>query len=179
MIFTKIWKSFLISTLLVLLINGSMTSCSFQYGFTTNSLDYNLLKTFSVYYFPNRARSGIINPNLSQQITEALQDKLLRQTKLDQLEEGGDLEFEGQIEDYSTRPMTIQEGDLAAQTRLTVSVKVKYTNNKNHDEDWEKTFSAYEDFSSIEILSDVEEALMVEILEKLTDDILNSSVANW
>lgn len=112
-------------------------------------------------------------------MTEALQDKLLRQTSLNQQEEGGDLEFEGQITGYDTRPMNISEGDLAAQTRLTVSVKVKYTNNTNPDEDWEKTFSAYEDFDSNQILSSVEDELVVLILEKLTDDIFNASIANW
>lgn len=147
-----------------------------SYSFTGASISPDV-KTFSVYYFPNRAR--LVNPNLSQQITEALQDKLLRQTSLDQLEDSGDLEFEGQITGYDTRPMNISEGDLAAQTRLTVSVKVKYTNNKNRDDDWEKTFSAYEDFSSTEILSNVEDQLMIEIIEKITDDIFNASIANW
>ncbi|KOH45540.1 hypothetical protein NC99_16500 [Sunxiuqinia dokdonensis] len=156
--------------------HGLFQSCKVSYSFTGASISPEV-KTFSVYYFPNRAR--LINPNLSQQMTEALQDKLLRQTSLNQQEEGGDLEFEGQITGYDTRPMNISEGDLAAQTRLTVSVKVKYTNNTNPDEDWEKTFSAYEDFDSNQILSSVEDELVVLILEKLTDDIFNASIANW
>ena len=95
------------------------------------------------------------------------------------LSEGGDLEFEGQITGYETRPMNIKEGDLAAQNRLTVTIKVKYTNNKNHDDDWEKSFSAYEDYDSTQSLNEVEDALMEEILVKLTDDIFNASIANW
>jgi hypothetical protein len=176
MTLTNSIKNFLLSLFVVLAGSGLFQNCSIKYSFT-GAGKLTGVKTFSVYYFPNRAR--LINPNLSQQITEALQDKLLRQTSLNQVDENGDLEFEGQITGYDTRPMNIKEGDLAAQTRLTVTVKVKYTNNANHDEDWEKSFSAYEDFDSSRILSDVEEELMVEVLEKLTEDIFNASIANW
>lgn len=155
---------------------GLFQSCKVSYSFTGASISPEV-KTFTVYYFPNRSR--LVNPNLSQQMTEALQDKLLRQTSLDQLEENGDLEFEGQITGYDTRPMNISEGDLAAQTRLTVTVKVKYTNNINHDDDWEKSFSAYEDFDGNKTLSSVEDELIEAILEKLTEDIFNASIANW
>lgn len=175
MTLTNNTKSLLLALCFVLAGSGLFQSCKI-YSFTGASISPNV-KTFSVYYFPNRAR--LINPNLSQQLTEALENKLLRQTSLNQIEENGDLEFEGQITNYDTRPMNIKEGDLAAQTRLTVTIKVKYTNNTNHDEDWEKSFSAYEDFNSDRILSDVEEDLMVEILEKLTEDIFNASIANW
>ena len=168
----------LLATLFILLVAGSglFQSCKISYSFTGASISPQV-KTFSVYYFPNRAR--LINPNLSQQITEAMQDKLLRQTSLDQVKENGDLEFEGQITNYDTRPMSIKEGDQAALIRLTVSVKVKYTNNTNHDEDWDKTFSAYEDFDSTKSLSDVEDELIPLILDKLTEDIFNASIANW
>ncbi|HKJ43875.1 MAG TPA: LptE family protein [Sunxiuqinia sp.] len=155
---------------------GLLEGCKVSYSFTGASISPNV-KTFSVYYFPNRAR--LINPNLSQQMTEALQDKLLRQTSLDQVDENGDLEFEGQITNYETRPMAIKQGDESALTRLTITVKVKYTNNKNHEDDWEKTFSAYEDFESTQTLSDVEDELVKTILDKLTEDIFNASIANW
>jgi len=135
------------------------------------------VKTFSVSYFPNRAR--LVNPNLSQQLTDGLQEKLIRQTSYSQIQEDGDLEFSGQVTDYEVRPMNIQEGDLAAQNRLTVTIKVKYTNNKDHEQDWEKTFSAYEDFDSNNSLNTVEESLVPEIIKKLTDDVFNASIANW
>ncbi|HAQ17630.1 MAG TPA: hypothetical protein DCR40_00150 [Prolixibacteraceae bacterium] len=152
------------------------TACKISYSFTGASIAPNV-KTFTVEYFPNRAR--LVNPNLSQQLTDGLQDKLIRQTSLNQISENGDLEFTGQITDYEVRPMNIQEGDLAAQNRLTVSIKVKYTNNKEHDQDWEKTFTAFEDFDSNRSLSDAEETLVAEIIKKLTDDIFNASIANW
>ncbi len=159
----------------VVLSSVIFTSCKF-YSFSGASIAPTV-RTFSVEYFPNRAR--LVNPNLSQQFTDGLQEKLIKQTSLSQIQENGDLEFSGQITDYDVKPMNIQEGDVAAQNRLTVSVKVKYTNNKNHDSDWEKSFSAYEDFNSNRSLTEVEDELARAIIVKLTDDIFNASIADW
>jgi len=128
-------------------------------------------------YFPNRAR--LVNPNLSQLFTEGLQEKLIKQTSLNQITDKADLEFSGQITEYDVKPMNISQGDLAAQNRLTIGIKVKFTNNKEHEQDWEKTFSAYEDFDSNRSLNDVEDELVRLIIVKLTDDVFNASIANW
>lgn len=163
----------------VVLVSLVFTACKITYSFTGASIAANV-KTFSVYYFPNRAK--LVNPNLSQQLTQGqdgLENKLIKQTSLNQIKENGDLEFSGQITEYDVKPMTIVQGDLAAQNRLTISVKVKFTNNKDHEQDWEKTFTAYEDFDSNRSLSDAEDALVTEIIKKLVDDIFNASVANW
>lgn len=151
-------------------------ACKISYSFT-GAVPMVGVKTFSVDYFPNRAK--LINPNLSQQFTDALQDKIMKQTSYNLIPENGDLEFSGQITDYDVKPMNIQKGDLAAQNRLTVGVKVKFTNNKYHEQDWEKSFTAYEDFDSNSSLGDVEDQLVVEIMKKLNDDIFNASIANW
>ena len=166
----------LLSVILVVLI---FAACKITYSFTGASIASNV-KTFSVYYFPNRAK--LVNPNLSQQFTQGqdgLENKLIKQTSLNQIKENGDLEFSGQITEYDVKPMNIVQGDLAAQNRLTISVKVKFTNNKDHEQDWEKTFTQYEDFDSNRSLTDVEDALASAIIKKLVDDIFNASVANW
>lgn len=152
------------------------TACKVSYSFTGASIAPNV-KTFSVYYFPNRAR--LVNPNLSQLFTDGLQEKLIKQTSLNQISESGDLEFSGQITDYDVKPMNIGEGDLAAQNRLTITIKVKFVNNKDHEQDWDKSFTAYEDFDSNQSLSAIEDGLVPEIIKKLTDDIFNASIANW
>ena len=162
--------------LVVVLTTALYTACKVSYSFTGASIAANV-KTFSVYYFPNRAR--LVNPNLSQSFTDGLQEKLIRQTSLNQISDNGDLEFSGQITEYDVRPMNIQQGDLAALNRLTIGIKVKYVNNKNHEQDWEKSFTGYEDFESSSSLSDVEDSLVPEIIKKLTDDIFNASIANW
>lgn len=160
----------------VAMLSIVFAACKISYSFTGASIAPNV-KTFSVYYFPNRAK--LVNPNLSQQFTDGLQEKLIKQTSLNQISENGDLEFNGQITDYDVKPINIVQGDLAAQNRLTIGIKVKFTNNKDHEQDWEKTFTAYEDFESNNSLSSVEDRLVPEIIKKLTDDIFNASVANW
>jgi hypothetical protein len=152
------------------------TACKITYSFTGASIAPNV-RTFMVDYFPNRAR--LVNPNLSQLFTEGLQEKLIKQTSLNQITDKADLEFSGQITEYDVKPMNISQGDLAAQNRLTIGIKVKFTNNKEHEQDWEKTFSAYEDFDSNRSLNDVEDELVRLIIVKLTDDVFNASIANW
>ena len=174
----KIRYSLLLFLATILAING-FQACKISYSFTGAAIASNV-KTFSVEYFPNRAR--LVNPNLSQEFvqgTYGLENKIIKQTSLNQVPENGDLEFSGQITGYDVQPMNIQEGDLAAQNRLTIRVKVKFVNNKEHEKDWEKEFSAYEDFDSNRSLSDVEGELIVEIVKKLTEDIFNASVADW
>ncbi|HYQ56778.1 MAG TPA: LptE family protein [Draconibacterium sp.] len=153
-----------------------LISCSVNYNFT-GSKPMVLEKTFAVYYFPNRAR--LVNPTLSQNFTEELREKLTRQTSLNEVTDNGDVEFEGQITGYDFKPMSIQKEDVSAQTRLTITVKVKYTNSKVPDDSFEQTFSAYEDFDSNLSITSVEEELSGEIIEKLIDDIFNASIASW
>ncbi len=161
---------------LVFLLSVGFTSCKVSYSFTGANISADV-KTFSVYYFPNRAK--LINPTLSTDITEKLKDKMLKQTSLKETTENGDLVFEGQITDYEVRPMAIQKEDIAAQNRLTVAVRLKYTNNKDHEQDFDRSFSAFEDFSSSMSLNDVESSIVPEIIEKLMEDIFNATIANW
>ena len=163
--------------MLLLVVSSANQSCRFpKYSFTGTNLSP-LIKTFSVYYFPNRAK--LVNPTLSQTFTENLKEKLQRQTSLSELQENGDLEFEGQITDYFIQPMTIQKDDLAGQNRLTISVRLKYTNNKDPDLSFDKTFTAFEDYPNEQSLSDVEDALVPEIVNKLLEDIFNATIAIW
>ena len=152
------------------------SACKINYSFTGANLSPDI-KTFTVYYFPNRAR--LVNPTLSQNFTEKLKEKLERQTSLNELGENGDIEFEGQITGYEVRPMSIQKDDLAAQNRLTITVKLKYTNNKVTEESFERNFSAFEDFDSGLSISDVEDELTTLIVVKLNEDIFNATIANW
>jgi hypothetical protein len=161
------------ATLMVLVI---VYGCTMSYSFTGTNIPASV-KTYSVFYFPNRAK--LINPTLSNDFTEKLKTKLQRQTKLKEETETGDLLFEGQITGYEVRPIAIQKEDMAAQNRLTITIRVKYTNNKDHELDFNKDFSAYEDFSSSISLNDVESSIVPEILEKLIEDIFNATIANW
>lgn len=169
-------KKFVSFFIILILLTGITNSCRISYSFTGANISP-AVKTFSVYFFPNRAR--LVNPTLSQSFTEALREKLQRQTSLNELAEDGDLIFEGQITGYEVRPMSIQKEDMAALNRLTVSVRVKYTNTIDPDQSIEQTFSAFEDFDGTSSLAAVEDGLVPEIITKLTEDIFNATLANW
>lgn len=169
-------RKILFVTMMVLLAGFLSPSCKISYSFTGANISPDV-KTFTVYYFPNRAQ--LVNPTLSQSFTEALREKLQRQTSLNELGENGDLVFEGEITGYDYRPMAIQEQDQAALSRLTVRVKVKYTNNKDPEQSMEQTFSAYEDFDNTLSLTAAEDEIVPQIIEKLNEDIFNATIANW
>lgn len=145
------------------------------YSFTGAS--YGTATTVSIKYFDNKAT--IINPTLSQTFTEELKDKFLTQTPLKLIDKNGDLHFEGNIIGYETTPQAIQAGETAASNRLTITIKVKFTNKTNPEQDFEKQYSDYEDYDSSVSLAAVENELVDAILEKIIDKIFNDSVVNW
>jgi len=106
-------------------------------------------------------------------------DKFVSQTNLELVESNGDLVFEGFIQGYTTAPIAIQGDQTAALNRLTVKVKVKFTNKKEPEHSYENVFTQYQDYESSAALSSVEEALIVQINEALVEDIFNKAVVNW
>ena len=156
-------------------------SCKIGYSFTGASISP-AVKTVSVDYFNNRAR--VVNPTLSQVFTEAMKDKFVNETGLSMARDQGDIEFSGEITGYDVRPLSIQQNgstgkDFASMNRLTITVKVIFTNNKDHQQDFNTTFSAYYDWESTQSINSVESAAIEVITTQLIDDIFNRSVANW
>lgn len=151
------------------------TACKVGYSFTGANIAADV-KTVSVDYFPNHAL--LVNPNLSQSFTEDLKDKFVNQTSLELVSQDGDLQFSGEIISYKTSPAAIQ-GDLASQTRLTIAIAVQFVNTKDSEQDFEKTFTGYSDFPSEKSLNEVEDEAAGEIIEKIINDVFNSSVSNW
>jgi len=152
-----------------------LSSCGF-YSFTGASISPDV-KTFSIKYFPNKAAT--INASLSSVFTEKLKEHFSRQTNLEQIDNEGDLMFEGEITSYSIKPMAISANETARQNRLTIKIKVKFTNKTDEKLNFNTTFSRYKDFPADEDLSNVEESYMEEICEELVEDIFNKSVVNW
>ena len=133
--------------------------------------------SISVYNIDNRAMK--VNPTLSNTLTVALQDQYRKLTKLEMLEDGGDLEVSGYIASYDVTPTAVTSEEVAAQNRLTITVKITFKNNKHPEEDFEKSFAAFQDFDSTISLDAVEAQLVDEIVEILVEDIFNATVANW
>ncbi len=152
------------------------TGCSISFTLKGAQVPENI-KTFSVEYFENRAPQ--INPTLSQDFTEALKDRITSESRLILNESNGDVMFSGQITGYSVKPMAIQEDAVSAETRLTVTIKVRYQNFQDPKTNWESSFSAYQDYSSDEDLSDVEDDLVALIIEDITEDVFNKAFSDW
>ncbi len=165
----------IIKLLLAATILAGLFSCG-VYSFTGASIPPQA-KTFSVSHFPNNAQ--MVQPTLSSRFTESLQDKFQKQTNLRLVSAGGDLHFEGSIINYATAPTAIGGDDRAALNRLTISVRVKFINELEPDNDFEQTFSRFWDYPSNRSLAEIEDEAINVITEALVEDIFNQAVVNW
>jgi hypothetical protein len=157
------------------LIIISAAGCRISYTFSGANVGN--AKTINIQTFLNRA--SIVQPALSQSITNALIDKCKAQTSLSFVNGTGDVSFEGQITDYSTRPMTVSADATAAMNRFTIAVKVKFTNSVEPDLNYEQTFTQYQDYDSNLDLSQVEKELSTKIIDLLVEEIFNQAFVNW
>lgn len=161
---------------LILLMIAAYSCVHIQYSTSGASIPTGA-STFSVQLFENNA--PLINPSLSQLLTDELRNKLESQTSLKPINGFGDLDFTGSITGYEVRPVAIQGDDVAAKNRLTITLKVKYSNALDPKYEFDKSFSRYEDFDGNTDLNQVEDNLVPLIVEKLVQDIFNESVVNW
>lgn len=147
------------------------------YSFTGTSIQPEV-KTVTINYFEYKALK--VNPSLSNQMTEAMQDKFLKLTKLEQVEMEGDIEIIGAITGYDVKATAVTANESVAQNRLTVTVKVSFVNRKFPEDNFDdKSFSAYQDFDAMQSLESVESTLCEDIVEQLCEDIFNATVAQW
>ncbi len=162
--------------LFVSCVAALVSGCTVKYSFSGASIPLDA-KTVSVPYFPNNA--PMVAPSLSATLTEQLQDKFARQTKLQLVDVGGDLAFEGEITNYTSTPSSVTAAETAAMNRLTITVKVKFTNIYEPHNNYNKSFSAFAEYDATSLLQDVQDGLITEICEQLVQDIFNAAVANW
>ena len=156
-------------------------SCKVNYSFTGASIAPEV-KTISIQYFSSFA--PLSKPTYSQVFTEALRDIFVSQTNLSFVPKGGDLQFEGAVTSYNAAPIAIQGTDAnglnrAAQNRLSITVKVKFVNNKDEKQNFETTFTRFADFPTTSALAAEEDRLIKEINNQLVQDIFNKAVINW
>lgn len=153
-----------------------MVSCKVRYSFTGASIPPEV-KTISVIYFKNNA--SLVKPTLSQQLTEALRDRFTSQTNLALVNSNGDFNIEGEITNYVTTPVAITGDQTAAMNRLTITINVRFVSKVNESQNFETTFSRYEDYPSSQPLASVENTIVETIIGYLVDDVFNKTVVNW
>jgi hypothetical protein len=161
----------------LLLLAIGIVSCKISYSFSGSSVDYTVTKTISISDFPNQA--ALVSPTLAQRFTEALKDKYIRQTKLQMVTSNGDLDLEGEIIGYATAPMAVKEDAYSSRTKLTLTIRVRFSNRTFPDKDFQQSFSAYREFDANQMLQDVQETLDEELMKEIADQIYNATVADW
>jgi hypothetical protein len=162
-------------SLVILVCILILTGCGI-YSFSGASIS-DEVKTFSVQYFQNRA--SLVQVGLSQAFTNELIDKCKSQTNMKYVTGTGDVNFEGEITDYNTRPYTVAADAQAASNRFTITVKVKFTNSIQPEYNYEQSFSRYQDYNSSVDLSSVEKELSEKIVLEIIEDIFNQAFVNW
>lgn len=163
-------------TLCGIAVAGVAVACTVKYSLSGASISP-LAKTVSIAYFNNNA--SMVSPSLSATFTDALKERFQRQTRLTQINEGGDLSFEGEITNYSSVPSQISGAEYTVKNRLTITVMVRFTNSIEPQYNFSRAFSAFADYDTNILLQDAEPTLIPEIVEKLINDIFNAAVSNW
>ncbi len=163
--------------IIICLLSLLPMSCSVQYSFNGSSIDYEKTKTITLADFPNRA-SYVWGP-MASIFNNQLKDEFASHTKLQQVKRNGDLVIEGEITQYQQRNKAVTSEGHSAQTELSMTVNVRFTNNINHAEDFERQFTATSSYETTQSLNSVQEELVTQMVDELVDQIFNAAVANW
>ncbi|MEA1886033.1 MAG: LptE family protein [Bacteroidota bacterium] len=178
-IFKYIYSKFILGPVIIpvfVFLSLTDSGCTISYSMSGASISPDV-KTISVEYFENRA--NLVQPGLSQYITDELMDKCRAQTNLNFVNEAGDVSFEGEIRNYRTEPLTVSGDARAAMNRFTIAVNVKFTNVVEPEYSFEQTFTRYENYDSSKELSQVEQELTEKIVEQIIEDVFNRAFVNW
>ena len=163
---------------LVLVVCLTAVSCAFKgYKFNGASIDYTKTKTIQIADFP--IRSSYVWGPMGPMFNNQLKDQFANHTKLIQVKRGGDLKIEGEITQYTQRNKSVAADGRSAQTELAITVNVRFTNNANHSEDFERQFTANKSYETTQSLASVQEVLVAQMVKDLADQIFNATVANW
>ena len=166
-----------VMTVAVAIIAMVITACSVSYKFNGASIDYNKTKTIQIADFP--IRSSYVWGPMASIFNNQLKDQYANHTRLIQVKKNGDLKVEGEITQYSQRNKAVTAQGESAQVELSMTVNVRFTNNANHSEDFERQFTATTTYDSRQSLNSVQEECVTQMVKDITDQIFNATVANW
>ena len=169
----RILKSVLFALASVFLMSG----CTISYKLNQSSIDYNTTKTITIEPFANRAAYQWAP--MAPMLNTTLCDRYNNQTKLVQVKRDGDLVITGEITSYDQTNKSVSADGYSSMVQLRMTVKVKYTNNKKHQDDFDKTFSANREYDASQQLSAVQDELVQQMIDDIVDQIFNATVAKW
>ena len=170
-------RTLTVITMLCLSATIALTACRVSYKLNGASIDYTKTPTIQIADFPIRSSSvwGPMGPMFNNQ----LKDEYASHTKLIQVKRNGDMKIEGEITQYTQRNKSVAADGRSAQTELSITVNVRFTNNSNHDEDFERQFTASKSYETTRSLNSVQEELVTQMVKDLAEQIFNATVANW
>jgi len=154
-----------------------LIACSISYKFNGASIDYSKTKTIQIADFP--IRSSYVWGPMASIFNNQLKDQFANNTRLIQVRRNGDLKIEGEITQYNQRNKAVSSEGYSSQTELSMTVNVRFTNNVNHKEDFERQFTATSTYENTQTLTSVQEELVTQMVKEITDQIFNATVANW
>ncbi|UKN03293.1 LPS assembly lipoprotein LptE [Paracrocinitomix mangrovi] len=152
----------------------ALSSCEVQYSMLDTTIKAD---TFSVAIFEEQAANAPAGYGIN--FTEFLRNYIVSRSKLKLKSDEADIEISGKIVNYYTAPISVQSDQQAANNRLTIAVEVSVINNKDEKESFEKRFSQFSDYDATFDLSSVEDELLRDINDKLSQDILMQLSSNW
>ena len=162
--------------MLAMVLCWCAVACSVSYKFNGASIDYSKTKTIQIADFP--IRSSYVWGPMGPMFNNQLKDIFANHTRLSQVRRNGDLKIEGEITQYTQRNKSVSSEGHSAQTELSITVNVRFTNNTNHNEDFERSFTATKSYETTQSLNAVQEELVTQMVKDLTEQIFNATVAN-
>ena len=162
---------------LCIVLSIVFSGCAISFKMNGANIDYQTTHSISIADFPNNA--AMVNPTLSNNLSEGIRDLYQRQTRLQILRKGGDLELEGEIVGYDLSQGAISTNSYAAESKLTIRVTVHFTNNIHPEESFDKTYTAYQTFDASRLLTDVQDELCTAMITEIAENIYNDTVAKW
>lgn len=169
-------KSNILTTVL-LAATMLLAACSVSYKFNGASIDYTKTKTIQIADFP--IRSSYVWGPMGPLFNNELKDQYANHTRLIQVKRNGDLKIEGEITQYQQRNKSVSAEGYSSQTELSMTVNVRFTNNANHSEDFERQFTASSYYETTQSLNSVQEELVTQMCKEICEQIFNATVANW
>ncbi len=163
--------------IILISLTAMLSSCIPSFRMNGTIINYDVYKTINVSDFPIRA--ALVYPPLQQTFENELLNYITRNTKLQEIDGPADIELSGEITGYSLSPQAVGTDAYATETRLTITVRIKYVDNKNAANNTDQTYSAYRQFDSSLMLTDVQDDLCSQISEELVNLIFNATLGNW
>lgn len=173
------WNKKLIHGAWLMALAMVVMACKVSLGLAPiSSIDYDKVHTMQIVDFQNHA-DYVYGP-LATTLNDQMKDLFMRQTRLSLVNNGGDIVIEGEITGYNQFNEAIDASGYSSKVRLTLTVKVSYTNNTNHEEDFEdRTFTAFQTYDATQLLTAVQDQLIAVMVKDISEQIFNSTVANW